>query len=871
MKQKLSFILLAGLLITACNRNPHFISDSGYRKLVAEQFEKQKELAANRSDTLFGILDGGLTRSEKEAMMFLYAFMPLSDLADYDGDFYLRNVRASFAARDTFSWGKTVPEELFRHFVLPIRVNNENLDTSRLVFFRELKDRVRNMPMKEAVLEINHWCHEKVTYRGTDGRTSSPLASVKTAYGRCGEESTFTVAALRAAGIPARQCYTPRWAHGDDNHAWVEVWADGSWYFIGACEPEPALNMAWFTAPAKRAMLVNTNVFGVYRGPEEILIQDARYTKINTLENYTETKRITARVVDAENLPVDSATVEFQLYTYAEFYPLHKTMTGKDGLASLLTGKGDLLLWAAKDGHFGFSKADVRIQDTVSVVLDKTKGYTAAISLDLVPPVKQEVTAEVSDSARKANSERLTFEDKMRTAYESTFIDSSKARRVAETFGLDGDTLWGLLQKSRGNWREIIRFISSVSEENKKWIFPLLSAISEKDLRDVNPEVLTDHIAFASTREPLAADDRMFAEYILNPRFDNEYLKPWKQYFQEKFTAEFIDEARKDPVKIFDWVNGNITIDNTANYGRAPITPVGAYELRVADKPSRNMLFAALCRSFGIPARIETATRIPQYYFNGKWNDVWFEKAPETGTERATLVLQNDPENKVKPEYYIHFTAEELKEGFYRTLDYEYDPQVKNFPCSLQIIPGYYLVVTGNRVQEGTVLAMLNFFDLPAGSTREAVLTLRSDAAPLPVYGKIDLTKHFSDVPENGVIVAFIEPDKEPTKHLIADLKQRMKELGEWKGRIILVCPSENEMKDFSVKNRGELPSNASYSFQSTFPVSNFAPLVKAGGRSYPVVIFINPKGEVNFISEGYRIGTGDELVKLTRAAVLPK
>jgi transglutaminase-like putative cysteine protease len=870
MKKAVYLSLIAGLIFTACNRNDHFISDTGYRKLVAEQFEKQKRLASNRSDALFKVMDSNITRSEKEAMMFLYAFMPLSDLADYDGEFYLKNVRSSFAARDTFSWGKTVPEDLFRHFVLPIRVNNENLDTSRLVFFRELKDRVRNMTMKEAVLEINHWCHEKVTYRGTDGRTSSPLASVKTAYGRCGEESTFTVAALRAAGIPARQCYTPRWAHGDDNHAWVEVWADGTWYFIGACEPEPALNMAWFTAPAKRAMLVNTNVFGVYRGPEEILIQDERYTKINTLSNYTETKRITARVVDAENHPVDSATVEFQLYNYAEFYPLHKAITGKDGLASLLTGKGDLLLWASKGDRFGFSKADVRLQDTVIVVLDKTKGYTAQISFDLVPPVKQEVTSDVSDSARKANTERLAFEDKMRAAYESTFIDSSKGYRVAELFGLNGDTLWGFLQKSRGNWREIISFISSVSEEDMKWIFPLLSVVSEKDLRDADPEVLTDHIAFASTREPLSADDQMFAEYILNPRFDNEYLKPWKQYFQEKFGNEFIREARKDPVKIFDWVKENITIDNTANYGRAPLTPVGAYELRVADKPSRNMLFTALCRSFGIPARIETATKIPQYFFNGKWNDVWFEKAPATGAERATLVLRNDIKNKVNPEYYIHYTVEEMKEGFYRTLDYEYDPQVKNFPCSLQVIPGYYLVVTGNRVQEGTVLAMLNFFDLPAGSTREALLTLRSDPSPLPVYGMIDLPKHFTAIPKNGVIVAFIEPDKEPTKHLLADLKQRTKELGEWKGRIILVCPSEKEMKDFSAKDSRELPANAIYTFQPAFPISNFSTLLKTGGKSLPAVIFINPKGEVNFVSEGYRIGTGDELVKLTKAAVLP-
>ncbi len=89
------------------------------------------------------------------------------------------------------SWGKNVTDELFRHFVLPIRVNNENLDDSRKVFYGELKERVKGLSMKDAILEVNHWCHEKVVYRPSDARTSSPLASVKTAYGRCGEESTF--------------------------------------------------------------------------------------------------------------------------------------------------------------------------------------------------------------------------------------------------------------------------------------------------------------------------------------------------------------------------------------------------------------------------------------------------------------------------------------------------------------------------------------------------------------------------------------------------------------------------------------------------------------------------------------------------------
>ena len=44
-----------------------------------------------------------------------------------------------FRARVEMPWGDSIPEDIFRHFVLPVRVNNENLDESRMVFYEELK------------------------------------------------------------------------------------------------------------------------------------------------------------------------------------------------------------------------------------------------------------------------------------------------------------------------------------------------------------------------------------------------------------------------------------------------------------------------------------------------------------------------------------------------------------------------------------------------------------------------------------------------------------------------------------------------------------------------------------------------------------
>jgi len=257
----LVFCLFAAAVSGTADDVP-IIQSASRRARVEAQFKAQRTMAVNRDSALFGVMNDRLTPAERDALMFLYAYMPLQDMADYDGNFFLRSVRATLFARAEMPWGEKIPEDVFLSFVLPLRVNTENLDEARPELFKALRDRVKDLELAEAILEVNHWCHERVTYRSSDARTSGPLSTIRTSWGRCGEESTLTVAALRAVGIPARQVYTPRWAHVDDNHAWVEAWVDGEWHYLGACEPEPVLNMAWFREPVRRAMMVHTKVYG---------------------------------------------------------------------------------------------------------------------------------------------------------------------------------------------------------------------------------------------------------------------------------------------------------------------------------------------------------------------------------------------------------------------------------------------------------------------------------------------------------------------------------------------------------------------------------------------------------------------------------
>ena len=365
MKKILISASIFALSLTA-NAQGQFISDANYRNTVENIF---KERVKTVGKTFYNTQKENLTADEQEALKFLYAYMPLADVTDYPTSFFADNVRMAFKAREEMPWGKNVPELLFRHFVVPIRVNNEALDNARSVFYNELKDRIKGMSMMDAIIEVNHWCHEKVTYQPSDARTSAPLATLKTATGRCGEESTFAVAALRAVGIPARQVYTPRWAHTDDNHAWVEAWADGKWYFLGACEPEPVLNLGWFNAPASRAMLMHTRAFGDYNGPEEVMLRTSNFTEINLTSNYAPVASVDFYVKDSEGKPVENARVEFKIYNYAEFFTAVTKYTDAKGHTSLSAGIGDLVVWASKDGKYAYQKVSFGKQKEATLTL----------------------------------------------------------------------------------------------------------------------------------------------------------------------------------------------------------------------------------------------------------------------------------------------------------------------------------------------------------------------------------------------------------------------------------------------------------------------------------------------------------------------
>ncbi len=877
MNLKIKIVFFALFSAFFINADGQLIKDSLQFFHINKQFELQKSLASARKDKLFSVFDQNLTSDENMALKFLFAYMPLSDLADYNGQFFLDNVRMSLKAKSDMPWGKLLPEDVFLHFVLPVRVNNENLDSFRMVMYNEIKSRISGMNIKQAVLEINHWCHEKVTYKASDERTSSPLSSIRYSFGRCGEESTFAVSAMRTAGIPARQVYTPRWAHSDDNHAWVEVWVDGKWYFLGACEPEPGLNMGWFAVPALRTMLVHTRAFGWYNGNEQVVTREENFSELNLISNYAPSKKLTVRVVDESSASVDSAKVEYQLYNYSEFFPIAKNYTDSNGFTSIDMGLGDIIMWANRKNEFGFKKVSLATTDTCIIKIAGSIPNGKSFDYDLIPPVERE-PVKVSDAGRKENDRRLQQEDSVRAHYMSSFKDSLWAAGFAKEMKMNADSTVQYIIKSYGNWKEIISFIQQTIPANRSYALSLLSVISEKDLRDTKAAVLTSYLNNALKYLPGYKDHYdIWAKYVLNGRVSGEMMATAKDlYNPDIISAEKEDKPESNPEGLKKMISEKITINNASNaLSRAPLTPAGAFNLKAADSKSRDILFVAMCRAYGYAARLQPETRIPQYWKDNNWMDVIFDSVQTRKTEKAFVHFIN--KSAAEPKYYLNFTLALLQDGVYRTLEFEEEKTLPSFGPSVEVPAGNYMLVTGSRMPDGSVLSHVEFFEIKAGEKKDVEIIIREKKQEEKSWTKINLdefnatvyksskTQTLAELAGNLPFVAiFIDPDKEPTKHVMADLQPVKNLFDKWGGTVLFILQPGKANAVFNPGLYPDLPSRC------IFVVDNNGKFLKqietlknkTIADDLPVIVSGDKDGNLFYFSKGYKIGVGEQLVK---------
>lgn len=865
MKNILSAFLMILLfsLLFSCqdSKEKHFLSNPDYRAQVTTDFEALRREFEPRSPGLFDIFEEVKSLEEKEALMFLYAYMPLSDLGNQDGSFFLQNVRLALMAIDSFPWGRDIGEDEFRHFVLPHRVNNEDLDTSRSVFFKELLPRIKNMNIEEAALEVNHWCHEKVNYQSTDSRTMGPLGVIRAAYGRCGEESTFTATALRSVGIPARQVYTPRWAHVDDNHAWVEVYVNGEWKYLGACEPEAVLNKGWFDGPVLRAMMVHTKAFGRYQGTEEVLGIFPKYTILNLLQNYAPVKQIHIITMDTSGVPVENAYFEFGLYNYAEFYPLKSGYTLADGKASITTGYGDIRVFVSdNEGHFGLQKITVEQKDTVEVFLRYTPGEGVSLSEEIIPPVSKIPVGTPTDKIEE-NNLRLAAEDEIRNSFVGTFYTEMQSNELAQQQNLEENRVWSLMQNARGNYVTIGTFLQNHGK-NDSLALRLLETLAIKDLHDITSEVLEDHLTHFLLH-PSNLERAMVDEYILCPRIDIEKLSPYRVFLQDKFKGKEYSNPGEAAAMIVDWIKRNIHINDTDNYYRNYLIPEGLNKLKTGDQRSINLFFVAAMRSLGFPARLEPASSNPQYY-NKEWIDVSFNDAEAMSlSPKGRVFFRGDDRKGTELKYRIHFSLAKYDGRKFVTLELGWEKAMGAFAGGTQVPSGYYQLTIGNRMKDGSVLVDQTYFTLAEAEEKVVSIALREDIRPTEILGQ------WKNRPlqDQAMVYVWIDAAGESSTHLLNEMESLRQTFEKLDFPMMVFTQDQEDSTAISARlaRLARIECDRGNALLDLF----FEEAKLSYPRELPIVVMTDKEGNIYYFSYGYRIGTPEQIIKAYQRLII--
>lgn len=773
------------------------------------------------------------------ALQYLYLTMPVSDRVNYPLEFFY-----DYAMQGVFLWDscveKGIPEDIYLNYVLSHRVNTEEITPCRSFFYEQLKDRVAGLSMKEAVLETNYWCAEEATYQATDDRTVAPMTVYRSGYGRCGEESVFTVSALRSIGIPARQVYAPRWSHCDDNHAWVEAWCDGQWYFLGACEPEQILNRGWFTNASSRAMLIHSRWYDTKSSDEDVIVRNGVVTELNQLNRYAHTKRVKVRVTDENGLPVSNAQVDFEILNYSEFYKAASIQTDADGEVSLLIGLGSIHICASKLVNGEQLSAeyllDARTENTCTLTLTNQQEEDWR-DFDIIAPVDAPIHAKRPSAEQKIKGDQR-FE-------RAKALREQKAASRIET--------------------EIKSFLES-SKERTDLRRQFLELLTIKDRNDAKLEVWEEHFKYALPFHEQVSEE-IYLNYVMNPRVQYEPLMAYRAYITDSL-KEKREVFQEDPCKIWTYIKEHITEYPDREYDELITMPAACLKSGSGSQLSQKILFVAIARTFGIPARINPVDQEIEFFKDGK-----FIPVIERKEKAAYLHIQKDNQRELV--YFQDWSIAKKTEGGYQSFHLE----EMNWEKDAIIIPvllGTYRIITSNRLPNGNIFA--SQITLLIKEKEEVSIVLRMREANL-----LDMLENNEIIPftildenkrkveasvcmkEKGKSILFwLEDSKEPTEHILNELMEQQEEFDRWQGHMTFIIKDQKALTDPTIaKALKTFPQVPVFYDTFTENVETLARRMYVDPEKLPLILVTDGIWNGIYAASGYNVGTGGMLLRI--------
>lgn len=719
---------------------------------------------------------------EHEAATWILAWLPLSDLADLTLPLFREHVELAAESYRESPWRDELPHELWLHFVVPHRVSQEPAQAWRQRFRDELWPRVKDAAnMEVAALAVNRWCREQATFKPTSGRDQGPLTTAARGIGRCEEEMILAICALRAAGIPARSCATPYWSFTDNNHAWVEAWADGRWWYLGGCEPDRCLNRAWFTGSASRTGFVRSVGYGEFDpAPEALYRAEDGATVINSTAVYTDPIFVTATLGGAySDLP--EPDIRVNVLNFGSLRPVARIRSGD----SIALGPGEYAFTAGTEDDLLLEVGGGRSGDRIGVTLDEADRYDLQGSpgfwlrypeSDARPARDLDLVSEAEDARLKraiarqdGDRAKLRVPDETERELLAALPDAQRERLEA-AFELPFErvsTLFLLLEA----------YPDSAGRED---LLGFLDACDDKDLLELEGPGVRSHIDGARARRHrlevfgISIPDSIHRQALLPCRIEREPGGPWRDALPLLPLAAGARASLQSFLKT--WAERTTKVENS--FFGSPLNPAQSWALGQGTERDLKIGLVGLLRANGFPAR----------YRHGKveaWLDGWLPLDAEAGsiietgsegdggTGRLEIVITRGGEPFEAAESYRHFNLSRPKAGWLESP--WWDPILGEQDWDA----GRFVLSSANRVPGGSIYGRLRAFEVEPGEITRVELPLDIGpgwepgetffSGPAPARLRETLTANAIDTPRRDCLT-FVFPDGEPAQRMIAAL-----------------------------------------------------------------------------------------------------
>lgn len=860
---------------------------------IEKDYEERLGLFGSARETVCANVEKqtGLT---KTLCQFMYAYQPLSDIGDYGFEVFLGYAEHAAFLYENSEYVKAIPDEYFLNYVASPRINSEDLTDCRRFFYDLVHERVEGMPVKEAVLELNNWCYENGTYHSTSERTASPITFYKGGYGRCGEESTFLTTILRSVGIPARQVYAPRWSHSPDNHAWTEIYVDGAWLYTGACEPKPVFNCGWFPYAASRAMILHSRSFSPFTFEKEdsVLTKDGIVTMMDNGKLYAHQKEVKVCAFHKDGSAAANVCVRMEIVNSAEFYPVVTICTDANGEGSVKLGLGTIHVYAISGKEKFETYCYVPDTDVIEVRLGDELVDGEWHDYYMEAPESATIShVELSEEEDKAQCEKNAIADGIRNSRIASYYDAEFAEQYK-----DYKQIYRALNTSRGNFDEVKKFLQmefagcTLKEKDR-----MLACMTQKDCRDLKADILADHMqAFVKEAEVMSrlqnipettifvdaeskapsedifaefyqAKKDFYTEYVVSPRVQSEKLSAYRSEIKAILGEE---NPFANPGEIWNYIKENCKYYENQEYTTIMATPGTVLKLKAGTVQAQYILFVAICRTYGIPARIDMTYKRPQFFDGSQFVYVEFGNV-----EMGTAVI--DFVDEKLPGYYSTFTlGYQTEDGSFSTVNHEDFFVRMQKHMEVKLLPGVYRFVTCVRTKTGSVVGKTMKFTVKAAEKTCISLTCkekhldslitRREVPYVTLYdasGECVSTQRYEG--EGVHIFLFLKPGNEPTEHIFTELTALHNAGKKLECPIHFVLKSKDEMDNASFQKVSGFVEHDLWFDPQEEAMAALSQATRTKMESYPYVCVMDGAGMALFADCGYRVGMIETLERI--------